>query len=625
MGNYIQRAEIDLNKYTVTEILNEESGVEISRHQNLSNPLDIILTKDISDVVSQMPPNLQLEVLKRIEQQPLWWTLLKFDEFERNHQIVNIVMTGISQINLEAEVVSLRSTGMAPSSTNSWFILTNLLLAVVDMEHKLEFNEHISMKNIYLNFDKSLTMLNPYLRDSHLKKALQDIIKPVSLCQNWKHEYSYNYFARLQDLEKNREMKAIHFVHQNYITDMLKNVALAMLGLLTLRSDTEFVLNPERKTAKAQLNTELIQQLFKQLDEAGYDPDMIDLLEYILNYEPKSAIELGAKIQEKQHTKMMQSFRESNFLCSDPETAKRLLPNLRGQSPYDPKVYYQESTNTGSNWRPPIQTGTGQLLPSFPILGPRSDMMFLSPPVQFGDQNLLSPPLFPPQAIRRIVETDTARIETNGARLTTNADPRQAQAGQQGENTGRPIAAAEKLDKLKDWMEGSQSTKPREPTATEIRILKDFSTGPDGRPNLNGVELKDRPAKNIAFLKDYMTLNKQNINDTVPSKIIFDAIKGFTEAKTALPESTTRPTVAETPINRLEFDSAPLVHPPISRCRLNATHTCRCRQVGNLGTQCTTNHVNYPLYSPYSHLYYMGKPILSHTSHVLHDYPLSST
>src|SRR3990167_5969187 len=119
MGNYIQRAEIDLNKYTVTEILNEESGVEISRHQNLSNPLDIILTKDISDVVSQMPPNLQLEVLKRIEQQPLWWTLLKFDEFQRNHQIVNIVMTGISQINLEAEVVSWTwSTSWSSTSTS---------------------------------------------------------------------------------------------------------------------------------------------------------------------------------------------------------------------------------------------------------------------------------------------------------------------------------------------------------------------------------------------------------------------------------------------------------------------------------------------------------------------------
>ena len=597
MGNYIQRAEIDLQNYSVTEILKEEGGLEISRLQNLSEPREILLTKEITDVVSQMPESYQLEVLRRIEQQPLWWTLLKFDEFARASQTVNLMITNISQINLEAEIMSLRSTGMSPSITNSWYILTNLLLAVIDMENKLEFNEHISMKNIYLNTDKSLTMLNPYFRDSHLKKALQDIIKPISLSTSWKPEYSSNYFARLDDLSKNPEMRAIHFVHQNYVADMLKSVALAMLGLLSLRSDSEFVLNPEKKKIKTELNMNLINQLFKQLDDAGFDGDLLDVLEYIINYEPRSAIEFCIKLQERQYSKMITSFKESTFVCSDPEAARRLLPYLRGQNPYDPNVAFQVSTSSqntgflGQGQRPAQPT-----VPAPPLLGP-----------SWGNPPIL-PQVKPSRVAQETAVLDTATAYNN--RVSTNAN----------ENEPKTLQPADKLNVLKGWMEGSESTKAKEPVATEIRKLRDFSAGPDGRPNLNGVELKDRPAKNIEFLKDYMTMNSK-----VPSKIVFDATKGFSNAKTATDTLPPQPPAPKAPIDKLEFNSAPLIKPHICRCHVQQSHTCRCRQIGNAGTQCATNHMNYPLYSPYSHLYYMGKPVLSHTSHILHDYPQSST
>ena len=147
MGNSIQKGSLDMSKYQKEGSIQDSPTLTIDVLQNVQDINDRVLSKDITSVVRQMSPANQLEILKKIQTQPNWFTFIRFDEWSQNQERMNIIHTKISNSSLDKEIVALRQAGLQPNPKNCWFLMTNLLLAVMDMEHRLDFFQSLSTKN----------------------------------------------------------------------------------------------------------------------------------------------------------------------------------------------------------------------------------------------------------------------------------------------------------------------------------------------------------------------------------------------------------------------------------------------------------------------------------------------
>lgn len=358
MGNFIQKGSLDMSKYRKEGSVQDTPTLTIDVLQNITDINDRALCKDITSVVRQMSPANQLEILKKISSQPDWFTFIKFDEWNQNQERMNVIHTKISNSSLDKEIVALRQSNLQPNAKNCWFLLTNLLLAVMDMEHRLDFFQSLSTKNIYLNSDRSMTILNPYFRDSHLQKILEDVIIPAKNCPGWREEFGQSYYARMAAIDSNKQLSDLHYVHQGYVKDMLKSVGVIMLAFLSRRDENGYYSDTPGDNAKSwQLRYDVLNGDLNVLDQNGVDPDMVDIIEYLLKYEPSSAIEFGRLLNEAQYNKMLTCMRDATIVCADPKAVKKLFFDIKGFNPYDPKFSHKVSLqrNTQS-----VAMGPGQ-------------------------------------------------------------------------------------------------------------------------------------------------------------------------------------------------------------------------------------------------------------------------
>lgn len=527
-----------MSKYQKEGSIQDSPTLTIDVLQNVQDINDRVLCKDITSVVRQMSPANQLEILKKIQTQPNWFTFIRFDEWSQNQERMNIIHTKISNSSLDREIMALRQSGLQPNPKNCWFLMTNLLLAVMDMEHRLDFFQSLSTKNIYLNGDRSMSILNPYFRDNHLQKILEDVIIPSKNCPGWREEFGQSYYARMAAIESNKQLADLHYVHQNYVKDMLRSVGIIVLAFLSKRDESGYYVNDRSNSSKIGLRNDIVTGDLNMLDQVGVDSDLVDLLEYILKYEPPSAVEMGPLLNEAQYNKMLTCMKDATLVCSDPKAARDLFLEIKGYNQYDPK--YKHNV--------PIRTRNSNM----PSVGP--------------NPNYQLPPGF--------VEADPAfkvfaALLNPGDKTTVNTSTTLE---------GSKLAPARELSALKEWTIGHEKKK---------EVL---------------------PEK-IDFLRSY-TLDKKERNKPVAEKV--DFLKMFMRGKDQAPAYIEPPKIE---IPRLHCGC----HHVCSCKHVHLTHMHHHRLPGHLHM-----HYDNPLYSPYSHLYYMGSPLTGREADLLNMNPVTS-
>lgn len=522
----------------------------------------------------------------------------------------NLVHTKISGQTVVEEVVALRMAGLKSDPSNSWFLMSTLLLAIMDMEHRLEMHQSLGMRNIYFNPDRTVTILNPYFRDAHLIRILEDIIVPILHADNWKPEYSQSYHSRVQDLNKNPALKAIHFVHQNYVTDMLKSAALIVLGMISLRLDEEYIVDIKKNTNRNNLNYAIINADLDAADNNGGDSDLIDLLEFILKNEPPSAIELAKLVNEDQFAKIYKSMTEGTLVCSDPPRAKELLREFRHSNPYAPGYNPKMSTDIRQTALPQQTNGMNQQSggPNMPLFFP------LLGPGMSAPNNYQQP--WPQQMMSGTNPQGNQERPTGAMNGNPSVNP--TIGPNYSNNPQDSIGTAKELKELKNYQIGQPTgVNPKSNNLpSKIEKLKDFEySAGDNKP---GFKKGQDIAKNIDLLRRYTRGGEK------PETI--------SQAQT-LPSRPVRQT-------DLDYNSAPLIRQPsgpirqdypqqppmVRRCMCSAN--CKCKKP--LAYQPAyppaypTTELPSMRYSPYSHIYYMGRPLSGTENELLHGNPVSS-
>ena len=582
MGNFIQKGHINLNDYETKATIDEGEHSKFTIHTNKSNEDDFLLLKDISLLTEMMQTDCQAEILDRILNQSYFFSLLRLDQWQENNQRTTVMHTRITPKTLEQETLNLRAKNAIAEPQVAWAILGNLLMAVMDMEHKVEFHRAITMKSIYFNANSTINIINPYFRDSHVRQALKDIIKPILESPSWKPEYSSDYFARVEDLDDNDSMRMIHNDHQHKVRHMLKSVVYVVLGLLTHFIDDDFF---DDSNDSNRVNYTKVNAAIEVLDKLEYDSDIVDLIEHVLKYEPKSSIVLVESMTERQYHKMYRGLRSKEIVCPDPVRVEEMLRGLDINNAYDPTAtrFIDDGKYEGGRG---IDGVIG-------LIGG-----------QIRDNERREQEL---QDVSRLIGNqigDNERREENKKKIVKGA-----------------------VDKLKNTQnKGIQLHSPSD-AASDIKLLKEFRIDNDKPSN----ELRSLP-KEIVKLKEFDVTNDKlpgftnSSKDRLPSEI--DILKKFMDTGDKWKIEREREVTPElTSYNQktLPLSTQYTSNPVVNHDHYHHHHHKQtCRMHSNLGDCSLSCHLHKPLYSPYAHLYYAGRPLTTTEKDILHENPVSS-
>ncbi len=179
------------------------------------------------------------------------------------------------------------------------------------------------------------------------------------------------------------------------------------------------------------------------------------------------------------------------------------------------------------------------------------------------------------------------------------------------------ILPADRLDLLKPYL-GENKGKTSEALPSSLKMLKDFEVDPKD-PSKKKFGRPVGLANNVEFLKRFSAHPTGQMPDPgyYQSPIPLDTMKTKSDMST-MPYTSAIPTL------RTDFDNR-----QVCRCSCGkiCTHTAiccaRCHYALPTG-HYHTHSSKYPVYSPYAHLYYMGRPLTTTEYELLHDYPVRS-
>ena len=197
-------------------------------------------------------------LLESILRQPTWYSLIKLNEVRQRGEFKGSrqAFTKISGMNLE---VFISPQPPEVRKSIAWFVFTNLFLATMDMEHRLEFHNMLTMKTIYISSEGFLFFLNPYILSSYLDRIDADLFQPaLAMGQAWKPEYQNDYYRRIKDLNGNDSLRDVHYANRESIRQTLISVALVTLGTLAGKSDESYVFPKTDQINEIKLNKQNI-------------------------------------------------------------------------------------------------------------------------------------------------------------------------------------------------------------------------------------------------------------------------------------------------------------------------------------------------------------------------------
>ena len=370
-----------------------------------------------------------------------------------------------------------------------------------------------------------------------------------------------SYYARVADLESNPRLSDIHFVHQNYVRDMVKSVGLVALAFVSKRNEKEYFIESKIvKEKNSALNSELISKDLNLIDTQNMDSDFVDLLEYILKYEPSSAVELSNLLTDEQYTKMMTSMRDSHLVCPDPENARKMFMEMKGQTAYDPN-FAEIASLGGRAFIGPSQQGTNpggfSAFNVFNVMGS---------PIQTQGNDPFAP-------LRDPTDNKTHQFSVKSTNL----------------------APASEIKVLKEYTIGHETKKENLPL--RIDLLNNFSAI---KPKVNG-EFSSKD-KDVQFIKKFMV----NPGTT-----------------TSTPLNLREPKAIEREI-KVDYSKHVPQDQSKNLCGCFQTAACHCHTHHHRLPGHMHLHYDNPAYSTYSHMYYTGRPLQGKDADLLHVNPVPS-
>ena len=564
MGNFIQKGKLNLNDFEQALQIEEAPGINFTVHKNKKNDEDLLLLKEISHVVQMIPADCQAEMLQRILTQSGFFSLLRFDQFRQNRQQQVVISTQITPRTLETEMLRLRTADEMVDAETAWAVLTNLLLAVMDMEHKLEFHQSISMKTVFFYPNGCISIINPYFKDSHIRSISKDIINPSLESGSWKPEFSTDYFARQSLVESNELMRKLQNIHQQHVGDMLKDVVFVVLGLLCHTPDRDFY--DLGNSGRCRVDHHRVNSCFELLDALDFDQDLLDLLEFVLKYECDSCVELFQQLTPDQLLKALHALRHKEVLCPDTERAVEMLDALDLPNPYDQTL------------------DLDQVSAALRIAaGPRSGLQPSEKKVRFENQPSKAP----------APQTDSGlpaqlRDKLKAGLLQSNLRKPQAAPPNAGVQQ-----AAQKLDKIKPFLQGGAKQNDSVMfLPAKLEKLREFDSSNTSLFSLRSGQ--QSVATEVSLLHRFM--------DQARPEPLFEKEALYSDHSTRDYSPPREPRVVEH------------VH----------HHPASCKHHQQLGQCSLSCHLHKPQYSPLAHMYYAGRPVTETEAALLHELPLSS-
>jgi hypothetical protein len=151
------------------------------------------------------------------------------------------IATDLSANSLQREVDRLNVEDCTMSESDITAIFGVLLFTAMAMEKNLDFHRSICMKNIFL-VGNSVFLLNPYIKDSHLSRSIDTIVRPIiKIDDRWRPEYLTDIDLRSKASLYNDEIQSIIVKHRQVLGEMIISIGVVVLSVCDGKPDDYFI------------------------------------------------------------------------------------------------------------------------------------------------------------------------------------------------------------------------------------------------------------------------------------------------------------------------------------------------------------------------------------------------
>jgi len=342
MGNSQNQLTLNLSEYTLTSSFQDGLFSSLDIYKKNNDQWGVMIAKDVQKMVERVAEGETEACLQRIDSLPQWYTGVKVDRWAYMGKTTTLLHTDVSPYTLIEEVGTWRSTNRPVNSDYCWFVASQLFLALVDMENRLDFHHTISMKSIYIHSDATLQILNPYIRENHLIRIIQDVVKPL-LGEKVRQDdpISRDYFKRMIHIQNARNCDTLIAVIRRANANLAFTARRVGVILLGLGIGIEDFYLYQRRDTEADFDWAEIDKQLLALKNAWSKIDLnyYNLVEWLVKRPPSSLIQSSIKeITPQQLAKFsaMIDGRLGSLKCADiPRCRKTIEAIFIAKSPYN--------------------------------------------------------------------------------------------------------------------------------------------------------------------------------------------------------------------------------------------------------------------------------------------------
>lgn len=327
MGSRLSKQSIPSQDYTKTSTTRDDQSL-LDAYQSQTKTDSTIIAKDVNLLCEPIPKDTLEKLIERMSALTPLFTQVFYDEFTDQGKIKTVLFTELAGNNLESMVSDQSSRGRKLTQQDSWFVLLTLLVGAIELENKLDFMNNLALKTVIVNPDRSLQLVNPYMKDSHVKQAAEKIIQPILDSIVWSPLYDQSVHYRANDLSRNPWLKSVQTNHQPEVCRMLNSIGLSGLSMVSGRPELHY-LRGSGTPGYQTLSREAVASDLQRAEQAGVDSDYLDLVNDLINTNSKSAVAYAFLMNPKWHAKLIDSVNSSQFKFKDPISAQTTVQGLK--------------------------------------------------------------------------------------------------------------------------------------------------------------------------------------------------------------------------------------------------------------------------------------------------------
>lgn len=236
-----QQASSHFEQSTKAGLISSADAGDMQLWRSSVEPQAYYLQKDVTEWRRRLTASEIFLIIQREAQLPrsvipIW----RIDGSRNDLADCSQVITELSADSLQREVDRLNEEGCTMHEDDVTALLGVLLFTAMAMENNLEFHRSICMKNIFL-VGKSVFLLNPYIKDSHISKVLETVVRPIEkMGDKWRLEYWTNLQLRRTAANHSDEIQFIIQKHSQILGEMVLSIGIVILSVCTGMSDENF-------------------------------------------------------------------------------------------------------------------------------------------------------------------------------------------------------------------------------------------------------------------------------------------------------------------------------------------------------------------------------------------------